>query len=268
MRKDHAEAFLTALIAREEMQSMWNVRNSGVPLFVHTIDVALLALDSFPHWMERHGPMSMMPTLVGALLHDLTKVTIRRARQMGSAALSHSDMMRLDPQGAVVVAAGVLQAVGGQTGIVLDAGERDMVSHIVAAHHGPWGSVRPRCPEAVLVHECDLYSARYHRQPPIDANDILPLLDRGYSRTAAARVLGVTPIIVRNRLAEACQAEWADSVEELLAVWRRRGRVVAGSEEAQARREEIRAVAALAERTPECLFDHRTYRTWLDGALP
>ena len=126
------------------------------------------------------------------------------------------------------------------TGITLDQAERRAVEHIIASHHGPWGTVQPRTPEAALVHYCDLYSAKYHRQPPVDANDILRLMDRGMSRAAAARALGVTSQVVSRRLEEARHAEWLDGDGELLALWRSRGHVVAGSEKALAHREEIR----------------------------
>ena len=259
----HAETFLRALLATPQMQSMWNIRNGGVPVFVHTIDVALLTLDAFDDWQERHGEMRLMPTLVGALLHDLTKATARATRGQPTHR-SHSAIMLNDPAAAVAEAQGALAMVRDATGIALDKQEMHLAGHIIMAHHGPWGSVPPRCAEAALVHQCDLYSARCYRQPPIDANDILRLLDGGLSRAAAARILGVTPQLVNKRLDEALRAEWLDSVDGLLASWRRRGYVVAGDEQAIAQRQHILLRAEQAERAPAPIIEHPTFAAWLN----
>lgn len=261
MLRQHLEPFLGALIATPHVQGMWNVRNGGVPVFVHTMDVAMLALDSFVDWEDRHGDMNLVATVVGALLHDLTKVTARETRGQPTHR-SHSAIMLVDPMAAVVVAQEALDIVRDTTGIVLVRSDMDLVAHIIMSHHGPWGSVPPRCAEALLVHHCDLYSARFYRQPPIDANDVLQLLDTGVTRTAAARMLGVTPQTVSKRLAEACDAEWLDSNEELLASWRRRGYVVAGSDSAVAQRAHIRLRAEQAAAAPAPLFAHPVFVTW------
>jgi len=261
MLRQHVEPFLGALVATPHVQGMWNVRNGGVPVFVHTIDVAMLALDTFGEWEDRYGHMNLPATVTGALLHDLTKVTARQTRGQPTHR-SHSALMLIDPMAAVVEARGALAVVRDATGIVLTKDDMDLVGHIIMSHHGPWGSVAPRCAEAALVHYCDLYSARYYRQPPIDANDVLQLLDTGISRTAAARILGVTPQLVSKRLNEACHAEWVDSMDELLAVWRRRGQVVAGSEAAQADREHIRLRAEQAAIAPAPLLEHPTFLAW------
>jgi len=265
MYRQHVEPFLTALVMTPHMQSMWNIRNGGVPIFVHTIDVAMLALDSFDDWQDRHGRMDVLATVVGALLHDLTKVTARQTRGQPTHR-SHSMIMLLDPTAAAVAGREALTYVQDTTGITLDDREQALVAHIIMSHHGPWGSVQPEKAEAALVHYCDLYSARYHRQPPIDANDILPLLDCGLSRAAAARTLGVTPQVVARRLDEACRAEWLDGIEQLLAVWRRRGHVVGGCEEALAHRQQIRLRVTQAEMAPAPILDHPTFRAWLEQA--
>jgi hypothetical protein len=175
---------------------------------------------------------------------------------------SHSAIMLTDPMAAVVVAQDALDVVRDATGIALAKSDMDMVSHIIMSHHGPWGSVPPQCAEASLVHQCDLYSARYYRQPPIDANDVLQLLDTGITKTAAARVLGVTMQTVNKRLDEACHAEWVDSSDELLSAWRRRGYVVAGSESAVAQRAHIRLRAEQAAAAPAPLLEHPVLATW------
>jgi hypothetical protein len=221
-----------------------------------------LALDAFADWQERHGRLDLVATLTGALLHDLTKATARATRGQPTHR-SHSNMMLVDPAAAVVEAHNALASVRDATGIAMGSDELALTEHIIMSHHGPWGSVPPQCAEASLVHHCDLYSARYHRTPPIDANDILQLLDTGVSRTAAARILGVTLPLVNSRLQEACHAEWLESTEELLAVWRRRGQVVGGSDDVLAHRETIRLRLAQAEQAPRPFLEHRAFCAWM-----
>lgn len=264
MERRQVEPFLHALVATPEMQNLWYVRNGGLALFVHTIDVAMLALDAFDEWQEQNGRLDLLSTLVGALLHDLTKVTARETKgQPGHR--SHSEIMLFDPQAAAVEAANALRAARRLTGALLGPEQEQLVSHIIMSHHGPWGSVPPRSPEARLVHHCDLYSARFHRQPTVDANDILALLDNGMSKAQAARTLSVTPQLIRKRLEEACRAEWLDSPDELLVAWRVRGHIMAGSEEAQKQRAEIRLRVQQAETAPACLIGHATFTAWLDA---
>lgn len=262
MLRAHIAPFLEALVATPHMQGMWSIRNGGVPVFVHTIDVVMLALDSFPDWQERHGRLDLLSVVCGGLLHDLTKVNARDTRGQPTH-ISHSDMMRLDPMAAVGEAMAALAVVKETTGISLSPAESELAAHIVASHHGPWGSVPPQRAEAVLIHQCDLYSARVHRTPPIDANDVLQLIDSGLSRSAAARMLGVTPPLVAKRLAEACRAEWVDSAEDLLAIWRRRGHVVGGSEESLAQREVVRRRAEQAAVAPRPILEHSVFSAWL-----
>jgi hypothetical protein len=273
MNTEELSFFLHSLIHTPDMQSLWSIRDAGMPVFAHSIDVAMLALDAFWAWQEEHGLMQPLPVVLGSLVHDLSKASARRERQAWRAAQptgpahsryagppSHSTIMRYAPHQAVFEAADVLARVERDTGISLPVDDMEAVCHIVAAHHGPWGGVPPQTPEAALVHACDLYSSRHHRLSPWDANDLLPLLDQGHSLTRAARLLGVSYGVARQRLAEACQAEWVDSVEELLLVWRRREYVVTGPEERQAERELARRLIAQARQAPACLLGHPVIR--------
>ena len=97
-------------MATPHVQGMWNIRNGGVPVFVHSVDVTMLALDSFEEWQERSGPMDLVATLVGALLHDLTKVTARQTKGQPTHR-SHSEIMLFDPLAAVVEAQAALRSV-------------------------------------------------------------------------------------------------------------------------------------------------------------
>ena len=273
MTDEELSSFLHHLLHTPEMQSLWPIRDAGMPVFAHSVDVAMLSLDAFWPWQEKHGLMHPLPVVLGSLVHDLSKASARQERQAWRAAQptnqarsrhagppSHSTIMRYAPHQAVFEAADVLARVERDTGISLPVDDLGAVRHIVAAHHGPWGSVRPQTLEAALVYACDLYSSRHHRLSPWDANDLLPLLDQGHSLTRAARLLGVSYGVARQRLAEACQAEWVDSVEELLIVWRRREYVVTGPEERQAGRELARRLIEQARQAPVCLLEHPVIR--------
>ena len=281
MNDEELSVFLHHLLHTPEMQSLWAIRDAGMPVFAHSVDVAMLALDAFWAWQEEHGPMQPLPVVLGSLVHDLSKASARRERQAWRATQptnparrhyagppSHSTLMRYAPHQAVFEAADVLARVERDTGISLPVDDLEAVRHIVAAHHGPWGGVRPQTAEAALVHACDLYSSRHHRLSPWDANNLLPLLDQGHSLTRAAQLLGMSYGVARQRLAEACQAEWVDSVEELLLVWRRREYVVTGPEERQAERELARRLIAQARQAPDCLLEHPVIRDMRPDKFP
>jgi hypothetical protein len=63
-------------------------------------------------------------------------------------------------------------------------------------------------------------------------------------------------------LRRACQAEWVDSTEELLATWRRRGSVATGDEAAHGQRTAIRRMIAYAGEAPDCLLRHPAFIAW------
>jgi hypothetical protein len=114
--------------------------------------------------------------------------------------------------------------------------------------------VRPRTPEALLVHRCDYYSAIHHRLAPVDANDILPLLSEGYRWQQVSARLGVGRAVVKSRLQESCKAEYVRDWVDLMEVWRERGRVCAGSPDRMRQLARARLVIRLARQMPDCLM--------------
>ena len=217
-----------------------------MPVFVHTIDVALLCLEAYPEWRERYGSLNLEAITIGSLLHDLNKVSARR-----TFARSHSEIMSTDPIEAVREAIEVLDRAQLETGLRLERDLVDHIWHIVVSHHGRFGKIAPATPEAVLVHECDLYSATHHRCAPVDANDILPLFSAGYRSSAIAARLGVGASVIRKRLAEACRAEHCADWVTLVEVWRQKGTVLAGPLDRARQMERVRTLVQLANQSPK-----------------
>jgi len=247
--EDELEAYLRALTSSPKMQSLWFVKDRGMPVFAHTVDVALLCLEAFPLWRERHRDLDLPAVVVGGLLHDLSKLTA-----LQHPGRSHTQIMIAQPALAVEEAAGLLDEIAADQGLRLTPRRVEHVKHIVASHHGRWGMVRPRTPEALLVHRCDYYSAIHHRLAPVDANDILPLLSEGYRWQQVSARLGVGRAVVKARLQESCKAEYVRDWVDLMEVWRERGCVCAGSPDRLRQLARARLVIRLARQMPDCLM--------------
>ena len=246
MRDYPLEALVAALVDSPQMRALWLVKDRGVPVFAHTVDVALLCLERFPEAREYDPSLNLRVVILGSLLHDLSKATARE-----TSLRSHSRVMSQHPDLAAAEAHFLLQQILNQTRCDLPASEVDGILHVVVSHHGPWGMVLPKTTEARLVHSCDLYSALHHRLAPVDANDILPHLDQGRKLSAVAALLGVGVSVLRQRLRDACHVQKVDGLEELLRVWRRRGYVVVGDEHRVRQLERVRFALRSAREAPD-----------------
>jgi len=241
---------LRVLLGTPDVQSLWSVADRGMPVFAHSVDVALLCLDAYPEWKDRFPGFRLDVVLVAAVLHDLSKSSARRGEGR-----SHSHIMTHDPGLAVAEAVTVLEDAQAKAGAWFDAEGIDHVWHAIAAHHGRWGKVSPQTPEATLLHICDNHSGIQHRIAPVDANDILPLLHAGYRWTQAGEMLGVNRGIVKLRLDDACRAERLRSPSELMERWQERGFVVGGDADRVRQIERARFVVDFARRCPDALVD-------------
>jgi hypothetical protein len=240
---------LRVLILAPAVQRLWVVADRGMPVFPHSVDVALLCLDAYPEWSERFPGFRLDAVLVAAILHDLSKSSARL-----DGGRSHSQIMLQEPGVAVGEAMSVLEDVEAQVGVWFDSDGIDHIWHAIAAHHGKWGLVAPHTPEATLVHLCDNHSGTQHRIAPIDANDILPLLQQGYRWAQAGERLGVNRGIVKTRLDDACRAEGVRSSSELMERWRERGSVLVGNAERSRQIERARFIVDFARRCPDALI--------------
>ncbi|MBI4321754.1 MAG: HD domain-containing protein [Chloroflexi bacterium] len=255
------ESLVTTIVASEKVQGLWRIRDRGMPVFVHTIDVVLLCLEAFPEWRERYPKLNLEAITVGGLLHDLTKLSARESHIR-----SHSTIMKEMPEQAISEAVDVLDAAQLVTGPVLSPEEVDHIWHIIVSHHGVWGKVQPHTPEAALVHQCDLHSAMRNRCSPVDANDILPLLNRGHRLAVIAAQLGVGTSVVRMRLGEACRWEHVPDWPGLLEIWLKRGHVVCGGLDRMRQMERIKLLMKLAAEAPGPILEAlRRCRNGRDG---
>ena len=233
-----------------------------MPVFAHSMDVALLCLEKYPDARERFPGFRLDVVLIGAVVHDLTKFSAREGHGP-----SHSQIMISEPSIAVDEAMVALDDAQNASGVWVDDEGIDHVWHVVAAHHGPWGKVKPQTPEAYLLYHSDNYSATHHRIAPIDANDILPLLHRGYSWSQVGAILETGRVTIKSRLQEACRAENVRGVSELLVRWLERGEVLTGDPRRIGQLERARFVVEFARRCPEALLDEVRQRLPADHGV-
>jgi len=214
-----------------------------MPVFVHQLDVALLALE------RRLRHLDVDAIVLGALVHDASKMP--RVADLRS----HSLLMRTDPDAAADVSMELLADAEHRSGVGIDSALRDHVRHIVMSHHGQHGIVRPETAEARLIVACDFFSGTHHRLAPIDANDVLPLLAEGYKWKEAAALLGTGRELIKSRLREACDAEGVREWIELLPVWRSKGQVRIGTALQVRHMARAKLVTRLARQVPDCLIE-------------
>jgi hypothetical protein len=240
------DALITALLLSPRMQSLWDAGDRGMPVFAHSIDVALLALDR----AESHPDLDTTAIVLAALIHDYSKLPLP---ELGGR--SHTLLMKSAPDLAADASLELLAEGERKSGVTLDPERRAHVRHIVLSHHGQHGNILPQTAEASLVAECDFISSTEHRLSPIDANDLLPLLAEGYRWKEAAALLGVGRELVKTRLREACDAEQVREWIDLLPIWRRTGAVAAGSATRQRQLARARLIFRLAREVPDCLLE-------------
>jgi hypothetical protein len=246
LRPAHRDALISSLLLSPGMQALWDVRDRGMPVFVHSLDVALLCLDRLPAGTR----LDADAVVLGALVHDASKLPLALPDDR-----SHSLVMRTEPDLAADVSMGVLAEAEERAGLRIEEARRAHVRHIVLSHHGRYGKVHPLTSEARLVAACDFVSGTLHRIPPVDANDILPLLSEGYRWREAAALLGVGREVIKTRLREACDAHSVRQWVDLLPIWRGSGAVMVGDARRQRQLTRARHVTRLARQVPECLLD-------------
>jgi hypothetical protein len=234
---------ITALLETPGLRALWDVDDRGMPVLVHSLDVALLALD-------KAGRLDRLVVAVGALVHDASKAPLALPDT-----LSHSFVMRTQPELAAEPSMALVAEAERSSGVVLEAGRRDHIRHVVLSHHGNHGKVHPGTPEARLVAAADQFSGTQHRIAPVDANDILPLLAEGYKWGAAAALLGVGRELIKARLRDACNVAGVQEWVDLMPIWRRDGRVVPGDARLERRITRSRELHRLVRQLPDCLLD-------------
>ncbi len=239
---------LHSLIQSRPIQTLWTVSDRGVPVFAHSMDVALLCLDGYADANDKIPGFRLDVVLLGAILHDLSKASARHGQGH-----SHSHIMTHNPSIAVAEALTVLDIAQNDAAVWLDREGIDHLWHVIAAHHGRWGMISPQTPEAWYLHDCDNYSATHHRIAPVDANDIIPLSEAGYSWTQIGEKLGINRSTVKTRFEDSCRAEGLRTPTELIARWREQGAVAIGDADRTRQIERARLVVEFARRCPVAL---------------
>ena len=136
----------------------------------HTLETAEIAL-SLAGTVSR-AEMDTDVLLAGALLHDVGKAACFRRQGFSFVALPEYTLVGHTAIGA----AAVLRHSAG-----VDPSRFAHILHIVMSHHGPYGEVKPRTPEAWAVHFADNASA-FLRAACDDTADLAPEEERKGAR--------------------------------------------------------------------------------------
>ena len=128
----------------------------------HTLETAEMAL-SLAGSISR-ADMDTDILLAGALLHDIGKASCFCRRGFSFAALPEYTLVGHTALGAAVL----MKFSDG-----IDPARFNHILHIVMAHHGPYGEIKPRTPEAWAVHFADNASATL-RSVCDDVSDLAP----------------------------------------------------------------------------------------------
>jgi len=137
----------------------------------HTLETAEMAL-ALAGSVTR-ADMDTDVLLAGALLHDIGKASCFRRQGFSFIALPEYTLVGHTALGA----AALLRHSAG-----VDPARFDHLLHILMTHHGPYGEVKPRTPEAWAVHFADNASATL-RGVCDDAGGLAPGEERQGSRT-------------------------------------------------------------------------------------
>lgn len=138
----------------------------------HTLETAKMAL-SFAGSVAR-ADMDIDVLLAGALLHDIGKASCFQRQGFSYVALPEYTLVGHTALGA----AALLQ----HSSAGVDPARFNHLLHILMAHHGPYGEVKPRTPEAWAVHFADNASATL-RGVCDDAGGLAPGEERQGTRT-------------------------------------------------------------------------------------
>lgn len=228
---DRVKVFINGLLLHPLIQKLKLVDDKGITVSTHTYDVLRLAIkkiktDFFDDMEEATERLDLFSVMVGVIIHDTTKGTLR----LGGAELSHSGVMKNNPDMVMAEATAILKDVENFTKLQLKPEIIEHIIHIVASHHGRWGKIKPATKEANIVHEADKYSAMYHRITPISAKQIIKLMSEGFSKEEIVKITGFTDGIIEDRLKRAKKELNVKTNREILNHYTRKGSIPDGDE--------------------------------------
>lgn len=195
--------FIDTLINHEQVCELENYDDQGVKVTAHTYDVLKISIDDLRKYYgsleKAEKNLDIFSIVVGVIIHDLSKGSIRRNSEI----ISHSQMMLKKPEYIIKESENILQSIENKLNLKIKASVKKNITHIVVSHHGKWGKIFPNTTEAKIVHNADMYSAKYHRINPISANEILDLLSKGKTLVEIGEILNCTVGVLKDRLKRA-----------------------------------------------------------------
>lgn len=142
--------------------------------------------------------------------------------------MSHSQMMLKRPEYIMKESEVFLESIEEKLGVKIKENIKKNITHIVVSHHGRWGKVMPNTREAHIVHRADMYSAKYHRINPIEANEILEALSEGQNIVEISKTFMCTTGVIKDRLKRAKQELRLKTTKHLLNYYKKNKKVPIG----------------------------------------
>ncbi len=222
--------FLEELLNNEKVQDLENHDDQGVKITAHTYDVLRLSIDdlkrTYGDLEEAKKEIDFFSIIVGVIVHDLSKGTLRKANEN----ISHSQVMTKNPEYIIKETENLLREIENRIKRKIKLEVRRNIIHIVVSHHGKWGKIMPTTKEANLVHWADMYSAKYHRINPLNVNDILSDIAKGRSITELVKAYNSTSGIIKDRMKKARIELKIGTDKQLLNYYRKNKKVPIGDE--------------------------------------
>lgn len=229
-KNEKARKFIETLVSKKSVQDFELYDDQGVKVSTHTYDVLQISINEllrdYKTLKEAKKKINFFVLTIGILIHDLSKVSIRK--QVG--VFSHSQMMLKKPDYIKKDANLMLSAIEQELGIHIKEKLRKNILHIVLSHHGKWGKIQPNTREAHIVCRADMYSAKYHRINPIGATDILKLLDDGVPFEELATALSCTQGVIKDRLKRAKQELNLQNTKQLFNYYKKNKNIPIGDD--------------------------------------
>lgn len=196
-KNSHALEFINLLLDHELVLGLEEFDDQGVKVTTHTYDVLKISFEEirrdYRDLKEARERVEFFSIIVGVIIHDLSKGTIRRANEK----LSHSQMMIKKPEYIMKETDLILTEIEEKLNLKIEEKIRKNIIHIVISHHGKWGKIQPNSKEAHIVHRADMYSAKYHRINPIGADKILKYMVEGLNIEEISKKFDCTTGVIK-----------------------------------------------------------------------
>lgn len=232
--------FIKTILMLDEVRDLEKYDDQGVKVTDHTYDVLDIAIkiikNKYNTLEEAKKYLDFFVINVSVIIHDISKGSIRKS----SEELSHSQMMKKNPEYIVKEVFETLEKVESLTGYFLRDDIKNNIAHVVLTHHGKWGKYQPETDEAKIVHKADMESATLHRINPINANDILELVHKGMTLDEVEVELNCSSTVIKDRLKRSKRIVRVLTNKELYEIYKEKGEVPIGDEFFETRSKETK----------------------------